>query len=211
MKKISASFAALLLTLTLLPAASGESRLLTDNHQPGWGANIFKDVPKIATGAEILWVTTGEFACDAYLVETGSRPEGKSRMLLDGRIGPEGDCQAFGKWDQSTWATFTVDLKKTFLIDTVALWTQQRENSVGSGEVAILLSEDNVNFTPAATAVVDPELQSKDNLGVKTELKLEKPLPARYVQYRIRKKPQVHQQVISEVAVFGNEIGQEQP
>ena len=98
--------------------------LLTDNNQPGWGSNYFREDPKIPTGVELFVVTDGDFACDEYMVETGSRPDGKKRVLLDGRLGPEGDCQAYGKWGKSAYGTFTLDFKQPYLIDRVLLWAQ---------------------------------------------------------------------------------------
>ena len=200
---------ALVLSGSLLHA---ESALLTDNERPGWTSNCFpKDLKRIRTGAVLEWVTTGPFACDPGIVKTGSRPDGKNRMLLDARRGPEGDCQAFGLWggNKNTWATFIIDLKDIYLIESAAVWAQQRDNA-GTGSFEILLGNDKEKFISAGTCIIDDGLRSgKNNLGVESVFRLEKPAAARYVQFRIRKRTGAWQQQISEVAVYGQKIGGE--
>lgn len=183
--------------------------LLTDNNQPGWGSNYFREDPKIPTGVELFFVTDGDFACDEYMVETGSRPDGKKRVLLDGRLGPEGDCQAYGKWGKSAYGTFTLDFKQPYLIERVLLWAQAKDN-IGTGEFEVLLSNDNEKFVSVGSCKIDPAVRTAaDNLGVKNEFKLEKPAAARYVQLRPKKREGAWQQILSEVAVYGRKVNRE--
>ena len=73
--------------------------LLTDNERPGWGSNTFPaGEPRLKTGATLSVVTDGAFASSPEFAKTAARPDGTFRALLDGRRGPEGDCQGFGSW-----------------------------------------------------------------------------------------------------------------
>ncbi len=106
-----------------------ESALLTDNHRPNWVSNCIPNNQKrIPTGAALEWITTGPFACDPEIVKTGSRPSGRNRALLDARRGPEGECQAFGVWGgtKGLWASFIIDLKGVYLIESAAVWARFR-------------------------------------------------------------------------------------
>lgn len=209
MKFNTVTTAALLLSGSLLCA---ESALLTDNNRPNWTSNCFpKDQKRIETGAAIEWVTTGPFACDPGIIKTGSRPDGKNRMLLDARRGPEGDSQAYGQWGpgKSAWATFIIDLNGVYLIESATVWAQQRDKA-GTESFEILLSNDKKKFVSSGTCMIDGKLRTgKDNLGIESAFKLEKPAAARYVQFRIKKRAGAWQQQISEIAVYGQKISGE--
>ena len=188
-----------------------ESVLLTDNHRPNWVSNCIPNTQKrIQTGAELEWITTGPFACDPEIVKTGSQPSGSNRALLDARRGPEGDCQAFGVWGgtKGLWASFIIDLKGVYLIESATVWAIQKE-AVGTGSFEILLSNDKKQFISAGTYAISDKLRSLDGRGIESVFRLEKPAAARYVQFRIRKRPGAKQQILSEVAVYGKKISEE--
>ena len=194
--------------LIAAPLLHAESFLLTDNHRPNWTSNcIPKEQKRIQTGAALEWITTGPFACDPGIVETGSQPSGTNRALLDARKGPEGDCQAFGKWGgtQSQWATFILDLKEIYLIESATVWAQQKAQ-IGTGSFEILLSNDKKQFISSGTCRISDKAPKTDNQGAEFRFRLEKPAAARYVQFRIRKRAGARQQIISEVAVYGKKI-----
>lgn len=185
--------------------AAAEDFLLTDNNKPGWVSNTFPAAEKrLATGAGLSWVTDGDYASDKNLVTTGSRPEGKNRVLLDGRRGPEGDCQAYGSWGGGVkWGSFVIDLKGQYLITRAAVWTLiDPQRNIESFEV--LLSNDGKKYVSMGSAAPDKELKvEQPKYGVKIELTLQKPALAQYVLFRVKKKPAAMQMVISEVAVWG--------
>lgn len=188
-----------------------ESVLLTDNHRPNWVSNCIPNTQKrIQTGAELEWITTGPFACDPEIVKTGSQPSGSNRALLDARRGPEGDCQAFGVWGgtKGLWASFIIDLKGVYLIESATVWAIQKE-AVGTGSFEILLSNDKKQFISAGTCAISDKLRSLDGRGIESAFRLEKPAAARHVQFRIRKRPGAKQQILSEVAVYGKKISEE--
>lgn len=188
-----------------------ESFLLTDNHRPNWTSNcIPKEQKRIQTGAELEWITTGPFACDPGIAETGSQPSGSNRALLDARRGPEGDCQAFGVWGgtKGLWASFIIDLKGVYLIESATVWAIQKD-AVGTGSFEILLSNDRKQFISAGTCAISDKLRSPDGRGIESAFRLEKPAAARYVQFRVRKRPGAKQQILSEVAVYGKKISGE--
>lgn len=190
-----------------------ESVLLTDNHRPNWVSNCIPNTQKrIQTGAELEWITTGPFACDPEIVKTGSQPSGSNRALLDARRGPEGDCQAFGVWGgtKGLWASFIIDLKGVYLIESATVWAIQKE-AVGTGSFEILLSNDKKQFISAGTCAISDKLRSLDGRGIESAFRLEKPAAARYVQFRIRKRPGAKQQILSEVAVYGKKSAKKKP
>lgn len=192
----------------LLPA---ESALLTDNHRPNWVSNCIPNSQKrIQTGATLEWVTDGPFACDPEIIKTGSRPDGTNRALLDARRGPEGDCQAFGVWGgtKGLWASFIIDLKGLYLIESATVWAIQKD-AVGTGSFEILLSNDKKQFVSAGTCIISDKLRTPDGRGAESVFRLEKPAAARYVQFRIRKRPGAKQQILSEVAVYGEKVSEE--
>ena len=101
--------------LLLSSALHAGDFLLTDNERPGWQSNTFgANEPRLNTGATLSPVTEGESACSPEFVKTAAAPNGTFRALLDGRRGPEGDCQGFGSWMPKTrFESFVIDLKKT--------------------------------------------------------------------------------------------------
>lgn len=123
------------------------------------------------------------------MLKTGSRPDGTCRVLLDGRRGTDGNCQAFGNWGGQYYATFTLDLKDTYLITRAAIWSQQTKTQ-GFETFELLLSADGAKFVSVGS-INCPEglLNQAEKLGEPVELKLEKPAAARYVRFRVKKHP----------------------
>lgn len=192
----------------LLGSALGAADfLLTGNARPGWSSNTFAaDEPRLETGATLSPVTEGEFACSPEFIKTAAAPDGTFRALLDGRRGPEGDCQGFGSWQPKTRCeSFIIDLRKPYDLTRAAVWAQFNQNQK-SGDVEILAGPDSKTFTPAAKGAFPDGLSTEETrLGVPLELKFEKPVTARFVQFRVKVRDGSRQQVISEAAVWGNE------
>jgi len=159
---------------------------------------------RMGSGAELSWVTDGEYKSNAELVKTGSRPDGKRRVLLDGRVGSDGDCQAFGVWSGGVYyGSFIIDLKNKYLITRTAVWSQQTETQAMES-FEVLLSDDGNKFISMGSCTVDPQLKSgKDRLGVRSEYKLPNPAVAQYVMIRARKKGGSRQMVLCEAAIWG--------
>lgn len=201
-----------LCSLFICGTLHAQNALLTDNQTSWWGNNTFPaEQWRIETGATLEWITTGPFASDPDIVKSGSRPEGKNRMLLDGRRGAEGNYQAFSSWGgkANTWVSFIIDLQGTYLVESAAIWTQQKDK-IGSGSFEILLGKDKKNFVSSGSYAIDDKLRTdKDGLGVESLFLLEKPAAARYVQFRIKKRTGAWQQIISEIAVYGRKISAE--
>lgn len=196
---------ALLLAATL---GAGDF-LLTGNARPGWESNTFPaNEPRLDTGATLSLVTDGEFGCSPEFARTAAAPDGTNRALLDGRRGPEGDCQGFGSWQPKTrFESFVIDLKKPYDLTRAAVWAQFNRNQK-SGDVEILAGTDGEHFSPAAKGAFPDGLSTEqERLGVPLELKFEKPVRAQYVLFRVKVRDGAPQQVISEVAVWGNEAG----
>ena len=186
--------------------------LLTDNERPGWGSNTFPaGEPRLKTGATLSVVTDGAFASSPEFAKTAARPDGTFRALLDGRRGPEGDCQGFGSWQPKTrFESFVIDLKKPYGLTRAAVWAQFNKTQK-SGDVEILVSSDGKTFVPAASGAFADGLSSEaDKLGIPLELPFSEPVTAQYVQFRVKVRDGSPQQVISEVAVWGNEAGSAQ-
>ncbi len=184
-------------------------RLLSDNS----AGEIFPgSEKKLITGAKITWITDGVFATKSKeLLETGSRPNGTSRVLLDGtRTGGPG--QAWGHWGGGLYyGTFTVDLQSPYLITRTAIWSQQTKTQ-GFESFELLLSMDGEKFVSVGSVQCPETLENeKKDYGEKVELKLEKPAMARFLQFRVKKNPGRMQMIISEIAIWGDALpsGQE--
>eukprot|EP00831_Metopus_contortus_P082356 TRINITY_DN8882_c0_g1_i1.p1 TRINITY_DN8882_c0_g1~~TRINITY_DN8882_c0_g1_i1.p1 ORF type:complete len:1162 (+),score=193.77 TRINITY_DN8882_c0_g1_i1:856-4341(+) len=184
--------------------SAGDDFLLTDNNMPGWVSNaITSNEKRITTGAKLLWVTEGEFKSDSELQKSGSRPDDSNRVLLDGRIGSEGQYQAFGKWSGGVYyGSFIIDLKSQYLITRTAVWSLQT-NKQKMESFEILLSNDGDKFISMGTYSADQEVKSKKGLGVKFEYLLPKPALAKYVKFRVKKTGGAMQMILSEIAVWG--------
>lgn len=179
--------------------------LLTDNAKPG--NSVAADEPRIQTGATLSWVTEGEFATKSEeMLKTGTRPNGTSRVLLDGYRGTDGNCQAFGNWGGQYYATFIIDLQDSYLITRAAVWSQQ-DKMKGFENFELLLSMDGTKFVSVGGATCPEGLENKTpKLAEMVEFKLEKPAAARYVQFRVKKHPARMQMILSEVALWGDKL-----
>ncbi len=191
-----------LLIGAVLPVASwaGEEFLLTDNP----AGEIFPASEKrIATGASLRWVTEGQYAVTSpELLSTGSRPDGKCRVLQDG-VRTGGPGQAWGNWGKQYYATFVLDLQEPYLVSRAAIWSQQSPQQ-GFETFELLLSLDGQKFVPVGAVTCPAGLTNeKAKYGEKVELKLEQPALARYLEFRVKKHPARMQMVISEAAVWG--------
>ena len=179
--------------------------LLTDNAKPG--NSVAANEPRIQTGATLSWVTEGEFATKSEeMLKTGTRPNGTSRVLLDGYRGTDGNCQAFGNWGGQYYATFIIDLQDPYLITRAAVWSQQ-DKMKGFENFELLFSMDGTKFVSVGGATCPEGLENKTpKLAEMVEFKLEKPAAARYVQFRVKKHPARMQMILSEVALWGDKL-----
>lgn len=193
--------------LLLTSALYAGDFLLTDNERPGWKSNTFPaEEPRIKTGATLSLITEGEFGCSPEFIKTAAAPNGTHRALLDGRRGPEGDCQGFGSWQpKGRYESFVVDLKQPYNLTRAAVWAQFKRRQK-TGEVEILTGMDGRNFTPAIRGAFPDGLSSEESQrGIPLELKFEKTIQARFVLFRVKIGDGAPQQVISEIAVWGNQ------
>ena len=203
MSNIYGCIAAVLLTATV---AGADDLLLSDNP----AGNAFDSgVKRIATGAALTWITDGEFATgSAELLKTGSRPDGTNRVLLDGRRGSDGNCQAFGNWGGQYYGTFVIDLKADYLVTRASVWSQQTRTQ-GIESLELLLSSDGKKFVAVGSVKpADDLLNRTEKLGEQIDLVLEKPAMARYVQFRVKKHPARMQMILAEAAVWGDRLPQ---
>lgn len=203
MSNIYGCIAAVLLTATV---AGADDLLLSDNP----AGNAFDSgVKRIATGAALTWITDGEFATgSAELLKTGSRPDGTNRVLLDGRRGSDGNCQAFGNWGGQYYGTFVIDLKADYLVTRASVWSQQTRTQ-GIESLELLLSSDGKKFVAVGSVKpADDLLNRTEKLGERIDLVLEKPAMARYVQFRVKKHPARMQMILAEAAVWGDRLPQ---
>lgn len=194
------------LILALLAAgllAGAADYLLTDNERPGWGSNTFKqDEPRLKTGATVSPV---EAECSPEFVKTIAQND--FRVLIDGRRGPEGNCQAFGSWQaKNPYEAFVVDLKKPYEISRAVVWALFDQNRK-TGEVEILASLDGKGYSPVQKLSFPEGLASgKENLGLPLELPFEKPVKARYILFRTKIAQGGKQQAVSEIALYGRDL-----
>ena len=195
--------------LLLTSALYAGDFLLTDNERPGWKSNTFPaEEPRIKTGATLSLITEGEFGCSPEFIKTAAAPNGTHRALLDGRRGPEGDCQGFGSWrPKNRVESFIIDLKKPYDLTRVTVWAQFSKNQK-SGRVEILAGTDGKNFSVVADGAFPDGLSTEQTrLGAPLELRFEKPVRAQYVLFRVKVRDGSPQQIISEAAIWGNEAG----
>jgi len=190
-----------LLCAGILLAADDGPCLLSDNLKPGSSSQAFPEgACVVQTGASYEWVVEGAFASDPETVKTGSRPDGTSKCLFDGRV-KGGDTQSFSAWGGGRWATLRIDLKGEYIIEEVDVWAlrdQQRDTE----SVEILLSSDGKSFTSQGFAKnTEAPRDSKD--FVKLAGKLDKPVLARHLELRAKRLDSAMQQQLAEIAVWG--------
>ena len=191
---------------------SGDTIFLLSDNQ-GWPNNIVPaDVPRISSGATLEFVTSGSYASNREFLNTGSRPDGKKRALLDGNCGTgefgSDKTMAWGAYDANDyWGTFIIDLKSQYLITKVSLWPVM-DKKRNFEHYDILLSNDGRNFTLAGqckSPELTPEQAETTKVVSGTEVSYELPRPAlaRYVMFRVAKKRGFWQLIVAEAAVFG--------
>jgi len=194
-------FCLIIMAALSLPAASP---LLSGN---GKGNAFAPDQTRLDTKAVLSFETAGEFPTEPQLLETASRPNGTSRVLLDGAKGTDGNCQAFGKWQGGKYfANMTLDLQSEYLITQVAVWSQESPTQ-GVESFDVLLSNDGQKFVQVGTKTTPEGLtMSTPKCGEMITFELEKPAVARYVKLIVRKHPGKMQMILSEIAVYGDRL-----
>ena len=194
---------ALSLFLAAAMAAAGEGRLLSDNSP---GEAFAPDISRVATGAELTWVDSGDLASDDEVLATQRDRAGRSRVL-NGRLVGDGEACVWGKWGGRKPATAVFDLKTPCLISAATVWSAEKQGTWGMSEFSVALSADGREWFEAGVCRVPPGHEGRSGKNPAPEpfrLDLEKPAAARFVRICVKKNPNRHQMVIGEIAIWGD-------
>ncbi len=174
--------------------------LLSNNILPGRKNDSFPAGTKVqATDLKVTWVSEGEFATDSESMSTGG--EG-AKMLFDGNTGDNWKSRSYSKWSGGQWVTLVADLGSPHAVQAFDVWALH-EASRDTEAFSVLLSDDGKTFTPHG--LVSSEDQPLENKKIiKMTLKLDAPVKARYVKFRIQRRKSARQQQIAEVAIWGS-------
>jgi len=186
------------------PAPPNEEFLLSDNIPFGASTVVLPDVKVLPTGATRYPVTEGEYATDTETQKTAGRNLGR---LFDGQVGRNGTI-TYSTWDGRPWATLVVDLKAAYPLTRFVVWVQRGKvfkndaPNIDTEFVDVWLSQDGKSWTCHGTAK-DDKTPLTANRYIPLELRLARPVLARFVQFRIKRRASSPQQRIGDVAVFG--------
>ncbi|MDF3129119.1 discoidin domain-containing protein [Kiritimatiellaeota bacterium B1221] len=179
--------------------AAGELSLLSNNIKPGKFNGDFPAGTSVQpTDLKFSWVKEGEYATDAESISTGG-PDGK--VLFDGNTGSNWKSRTYSKWSGGQWVTVVADLGSAFALQAFDVWALH-EASRDTGAFYVLLSDDGENFTPHGM-VESGDQKLKKNFIARMTLKLDEPVKARYVKFRIQRRNGARQQQVAEIAIWG--------
>ena len=184
-------------------ASAADWRLLSDNSP---GEAFAADTPRIATGADIAWVDSGDLATDDEVLATQRDRAGRSRAL-NGRLAGDGEACVWGKWGGRKPATAVFDLKGPYLVSGVTVWSAEKQGTWGISEFSVALSADGSEWFEAGVCRVPSAHEGRSGKTPAPEpfrLDLEKPAAARFVCVCVKKNPNRHQMVIGEIAIWGD-------
>ncbi|WFB36879.1 discoidin domain-containing protein [Kiritimatiellota bacterium B12222] len=194
-----------LLTLCSLGLTAADLSLLSNNIQPGAFNESFPSGTNVSpTTLTATWVTTGEYATDPETISTGK--EG-AKVLFDGNTGSNWKSRTYSKWSGGQWVTLVVDLGALQTVEAFDVWALH-EATRDTGSFTVLLSEDGKNFKAHGTASSEDQPKESKRIA-KISLKLDAPVKARYVQFRMKQGKGAKQQQIAEIAIWGERTGGE--
>ena len=184
-------------------AGAQPAKLLSDNSP---GEAFAPDIPRIATGADITWVDSGDLASDDEVLATQRDGAGRSRAL-NGRLAGDGEACVWGKWGGRKPATAVFDLKSPCLISAATVWSAEKQGIWGMSEFSVALSADGREWYEAGVFRVPADHEGRSGEKPAPEpfrLDLEKPAAARFVRVCARKNPNRYQMVLGEIAIWGD-------
>lgn len=196
-------------TFFLLIYASGlsgnELVLLTGNSR---GELFLGSSNRVETELEFHWITDGDFATDKETIATSllELNEGSSNCagnrLFDGSAGRTGSDRTYSAWSGGKWASFIIDLKKSYPVTLIQIWSLADTNIYTKG-FEVLISDDGQTFV--SRGYFNNEYPRESGVFVRQNAQFNKPAKVRFVQVRIERSPGALQQQIGEVAIWGTD------
>lgn len=173
--------------------------VLTGNKTAGKKSNCFpEDTAFINTGASFSWVKDGEYATDAETLKTGA----DFKVLFDGNNGQFWKSRTYSKWRGTPWATIVIDLKKKYQVSSVDVW-RLHEETRDTESAEILFSSDGKEFKSQGVAKDSANVPYQAKTFFKINKEFKKPVSARYIKLRIKRRKGAKQQQIGEIVVWG--------
>lgn len=193
--------------LTCVPAGAAEENfLLSGNTLTASDKTLYGELQELQTGADYSWVS--DESTDPDLMSNDS----SHTKLQDGQL-QTNDSKAivFGKWSKGLCGTVVFDLKGSYIISQVDVWSscgKSGSNIKKMADFEVSVSADNSAFTSLGTitnATPSTDYTTYTMVNTSGDFSGNAAAKGRYVKVKMNGASASTQNVISEVLIFGRE------